>query len=341
MPMWSNRFMNKESKRILFFLLKMVIFMAIFILMFGCANRVFSAKSENLYNYINYSKQSENSVDILIMGSSHSMDGIGSRELDTILSEEYDVNACSFNMSITGMRLEQIHYRLKEALKTQTPKVLVIETFSCAPQSTGTNENINRWSLDYVPLTGEKLQYIEEEIEEGLKTSFVVPFIKYHSRWKELSVEDFEIMSPAETMRKSQNQGFVAPDKPDFIGVEDDYFEQDFTLIEEQTELPESYRKYMLEILEMCKAIDCKILFLSIPYKVQADFYSTELIKYNNYIQEQYVNDIDVHMYDMHKVAHELKWGYQHMTDEGHVSNHGREVINQELARKISGIWSK
>ena len=225
--------------------------------------------------------------------------------------------------------------------QNQDIKVLVIETFSCAPQSTGTNENINRWSLDYMPLSSEKLQYIDREIEEKLKTSFIVPFIKYHSRWKELSVEDFAILSPQERAKRSQNQGFEAPDKPDFIGMEDDYFEQDFTLITQQNELPESYQFYMQEILEMCKEINCKILFLSIPYKVQADFYGTELIKYNNYLQEKYVDNSNVYMFDMNKKVHELNWGYHYMTDEGHVNNHGREVINQELAKKISEIWSK
>ena len=333
--------MSKDKKQILYFLTKMITFIVIFIAVFTCINNIFLTKSDNLYNYINYSNQTENSIDILIMGSSHSMDGISARKLDSILSESYGVETHSFNMSITGMRLEQIHYRLMEALKTQTPKLLIIETFSCVPQSTGTNESINRWSLDYVPLSINKLQYIEDEIEEELKTSFVLPFIKYHSRWKELTSEDFEIMSREKTKRKSFHQGVEAPNKPDFVGTEDDYFAQDFTLITQQRELPEDYKIYMRKILEVCKSIDCKVLFLSIPYKVQADFYATELIKYNNFLQKEYVDETEVYMYDMNKAIPELKWGYQYMTDEGHVNNSGREVINQELAKRINGIWSK
>ena len=166
--------MRTEKKQIAFFLVKMLFFVAIFIGLFTVVNKVFLIKNENLYNYINFSNQPEDSVDILVMGSSHSMDGIDAQELDAILLEEYGIIAKSFNMSVTGMRLEQIGYRFKEALKTQEPSVLVIETFSCVPQSTGTNETINRWALDYVPLSREKVQYIGEEIEGKLQTSFLI-----------------------------------------------------------------------------------------------------------------------------------------------------------------------
>lgn len=333
--------MKTERKQTTIFLIKMLIFIVIFIGLFAVANKVFLVKSENMYNYFNFSKQPENSIDILVLGSSHSMDGIDAKQLDSILLEKYGITAKTFNMSVTGMRLEQIGYRFKEALKTQTPSVLVIETFSCAPQSTGSNESINRWALDYVPLTREKVQYIREEIDDNLKTSFVVPFIKYHSRWRELTREDWEILSWEETWNKSVNQGLVAPDKPDFEGTIDDYFEQDFTLITEAKVLPENYQDDMQEIIEACNEIGCKILFLSIPYKVQADFRAEELVKYNNYLEKVYVDNQNVYMYDMQKAVQSLQWGYEHMTDEGHVNNLGRLVINEELAGKIKELWEE
>ena len=333
--------MRTEKKQIAFFLVKMLFFVAIFIGLFTVVNKVFLIKNENLYNYINFSNQPEDSVDILVMGSSHSMDGIDAQELDAILLEEYGIIAKSFNMSVTGMRLEQIGYRFKEALKTQEPSVLVIETFSCVPQSTGTNETINRWALDYVPLSREKVQYIGEEIEGKLQTSFLVPFIKYHSRWRELAREDWEILSSEKTWNKSLNQGFIASDKPDFEGTVDDYFEQDFTLITEEKALPENYQEDMREIIEACREIGCKILFLSIPYKIQADFKAEELVKYNNYLEKEYVDNQNVYIYDMQKSVQILQWGYEHMTDEGHVSNLGREVVNEELAGKIKELWEE
>ena len=72
---------------------------------------------------------------------------------------------------------------------------------------------------------------------------------------------------------------------------------------------------------------------------MQADFYATELVKYNNYLEKEYVNNEDIYLCDMQKAVQELEWGYEHMTDEGHVNNLGREVINRELAKTIKDLW--
>lgn len=333
--------MVTQKRQELFFFVKTCIFIVIFLALFIMMNRVFLAKNENMYNYINFSGQPENSIDILVLGSSHSLDGIDAQSLDKLLVERYGIKTKTFNMSITGMRLEQMGYRWKEALKTQRPSLLILETFSCSLQSAGTDENINRWALDYMPLSKEKVEYISDEIEENLQTSFLVPFIKYHSRWRELSKEDWEILSKEKTWNKSLNQGFTAPNKPEFEGEWDDYFEQDFSEIKEVTVMSEDYQDIVEEIIQTCREIDCQVLFLCIPYKVQADVNAIELVKYNNYLEETYVNNEDVHMYDMQKMTKLLDWGYEYMTDEGHVNNHGREVVNEKLAEKINNIWRR
>lgn len=333
--------MVTQKRQELFFFVKTCIFIVIFLALFIMMNRVFLAKNENMYNYINFSGQPENFIDILVLGSSHSLDGIDAQSLDKLLVERYGIKTKTFNMSITGMRLEQMGYRWKEALKTQRPSLLILETFSCSLQSAGTDENINRWALDYMPLSKEKMAYIGDEIEANLQTSFLVPFIKYHSRWRELNKEDWEILSKEKTWNKSLNQGFTAPNKPEFEGEWDDYFEQDFSEIKEVTVMSEDYQDIVEEIIQTCREIDCQVLFLCIPYKVQADVNAIELVKYNNYLEETYVNNEDVHMYDMQKMTKLLNWGYEYMTDEGHVNNHGREVVNEKLAEKISNIWRR
>ena len=333
--------MREERKHILIYFGRGIIFLGIFLLLFLITDRIFLGKNENLYIYDNFMAQKKNSIQLLVMGSSHSMDGVDATQVDGILKEEYHMELRSFNMSATGMRLEQLLYRFKEALKTQRPSLLVIETFSCAPQSTGTEESIDRWSLDYVPLSKLKLEYIKENVEEELQTSFLLPFIKYHSRWKDLNKEDWSILFSKGYRNRIRNMGLVAPEKPEFKGERDDYFLRDFTVYNEKTELPAEYEAYIQELISLCKEIDCKILFLSIPYKVQADFTNLELIKYNNYIREKYVDEEWVYLYDMNREINQLGWGYDHMTDEGHVNEQGRAVINRQLAARAAAILKK
>lgn len=331
--------MKTQKKQMIVFFLKMCIFIVVFWGIFSIIHKVFLVKSDGLYNYINFIRQPVNSIDILVLGSSHSKDGIDARELDNILLEEYGIETRTFNMSVNQMRMEQIVYRFKEALKTQKPSILIIENYSFSPDDTVSSESIDRWAIDYVPLTGNKIEYIQKNVEEGLQSSFLVPFIKYHSRWNDLSREDWEILFLRKSMHRIQDAGFVAPDKSHVEENMDDFYEQDFSKIIEEKELPEKYRKIVQEILKICEEIDCKVLFLSIPYKMQAGFGAAEMVKYNNYIVREYVDDENVYMFDLQKMVRELDWGYELMHDDGHINNQGRKVVDQQLAGMIKDIW--
>ena len=70
------------------------------------------------------------------------------------------------------MRIEQIAYRLQEAVKNQSPKLLVIETFSFAPMELSNDEVVRRYALDYMPLSTEKIKFIFENVEEREKFVF-------------------------------------------------------------------------------------------------------------------------------------------------------------------------
>ena len=61
---------GKEKK---VFVIRVVIFFAVFLCLFLVINRVFLYKDNNFYNYVNYMSQPEESIDILVMGSSHSI----------------------------------------------------------------------------------------------------------------------------------------------------------------------------------------------------------------------------------------------------------------------------
>ena len=65
---------GKEKK---VFVIRVVIFFAVFLCLFLVINRVFLYKDNNFYNYVNYMSQPEESIDILVMGSSHSSAGTG------------------------------------------------------------------------------------------------------------------------------------------------------------------------------------------------------------------------------------------------------------------------
>ena len=84
----------------------------------------------------------------------------------------------------------QSYYLLKETLRYETPKAVVLSVCSLrydAPQ----NEAYNRMTLDGMRLGPEKVQSIAASLTEGEGAlSYYVPLLRYHSRVFELTAED-------------------------------------------------------------------------------------------------------------------------------------------------------
>lgn len=86
----------------------------------------------------------------------------------------------------------QSYYLLEEVFERESPKVVVYNVQSMkydSPQS----EAYNRMTLDGMPLSKIKLDAIKASMTDDEELiSYLVPLLRYHSRWDELSAEDFE-----------------------------------------------------------------------------------------------------------------------------------------------------
>lgn len=86
----------------------------------------------------------------------------------------------------------QSYYLLEEVFERESPKVVVYNVQSMkydTPQS----EAYNRMTLDGMPLSKHKLDAIKASMtEDEDMVSYLIPFLRYHSRWSELTDADFE-----------------------------------------------------------------------------------------------------------------------------------------------------
>jgi hypothetical protein len=88
----------------------------------------------------------------------------------------------------------QSYYLLEETLMYEKPKVVVFNVLSMKygePQ----NEAYNRMTLDGMRLSPVKIKAVEASMtpEEDLP-SYIFPFLRFHSRWSELSSDDVKYM---------------------------------------------------------------------------------------------------------------------------------------------------
>ena len=86
----------------------------------------------------------------------------------------------------------QSYYLMEETLKYETPKVMVFNVLSMKygePQ----NEAYNRMSIDGMKLSLQKIRAIRASMtEEESMLSYLLPLLRYHTRWNELTREDVD-----------------------------------------------------------------------------------------------------------------------------------------------------
>ena len=96
----------------------------------------------------------------------------------------------SYVLATQQQPLAATYYYMKESLKTQSPKVLLLEpTMAYSPGAGG--EGALRDCLDPLPWSENKLAIIRALVPAGERSSYYFNFLKYHQRWKELSAQDF------------------------------------------------------------------------------------------------------------------------------------------------------
>lgn len=99
--------------------------MFIFILLVIQFHKIFSFKyGDGIYGLTTFYKQDENSIDLLCFGSSHIFENVNTG----ILWNEYGIAA--FDLCGSIQPLWNTYYYMKEALKTQAPKIMILDLYS-------------------------------------------------------------------------------------------------------------------------------------------------------------------------------------------------------------------
>lgn len=118
-----------------------------------------------------------------------------------VLWNEYGIT--SFIRGSAQQLIWQSYYLMEETLKQETPKVVVFNVLSMKydePQ----NEAYNRLNLDGMKLSSSKLKAVQASMtEEESMLSYLFPLLRYHSRWNELTAEDFRYLFHREILSDS------------------------------------------------------------------------------------------------------------------------------------------
>lgn len=196
-----------------------------------------------------YYAEEENSLDVVFVGSSHMMCGIYPMEL----YHEYGIT--SYNFSSSALVLPQAYYQVVEALKTQTPEVLVLDIsgVSYSNIKVGSPEFIHV-QFDNMKWSRNKVEAINDLIEDpDDRLEYYFPLMKFHTRWKSLRPFDFQ---PLTGYTKGARFSETVLENPGAIEI----VPEDFVV--PIAEYPETYLR---KILDYCRGQNVPVVLLNLP----------------------------------------------------------------------------
>lgn len=259
--------MDKKSKDAIKFIVKTCVFSVCLCLLIIEINHIFIAKymfdgrEPTTSTYANFYNMERDSVDMLILGTSHAASGFNPQDL-------YDSqNLRAYNLASTAQPVWISYYWLKEALHYQNPSVVV---FDCNYLfQTMNNEGVNRKALDYMHWGKVKYEAVSTAIRQDTKTqenliSYVFPFFRYHTRWKALNEWDFTWAS--DLAAPAQLKGFWLYHR---ITTSDKYKPDIETPSGLQSaEFSEEGEYYLSRILNLCEENKIRLILVKTPTHV-------------------------------------------------------------------------
>ena len=242
-----------KKKNIFKNLLKVVVFVLIFAILYTTAIPVLSSGSDRMsYNSVKgfYEEQKE-SLDAVYIGSSNVLAFWN----PLFAWKEYGLAISSF--ATNSQPLAGAEYLIKEARKTQPDALMVVnintlgedttiprlhKVFSFAPFSINKFESVNR-ICDWYGFDNEA------------KQEFYFPIIRFHSRWNSLVPEDFAIKSNG--FKGTLVYGKYFRDSVDVS--------KKYKISDELTPLPDLHKNSITSLLDYCDAENVEILFVTVP----------------------------------------------------------------------------
>lgn len=251
----------------------------------------------------------EDSIDVLLLGSSH----LGVNLDTTILCNDYGIGA--YKLWGATQPVWNSYYNLVEALKTQHPKVVVLEEL-CLSHDVEYYEYANavkntmglRWSRNKVEAI-----FASYEPEDRLNAFF--PLSQYHSRYAELTEEDFHsyFWDNRLSEHNTRDWNAVCP-MPEPSETTD------------RQPVGEKQMTYLKKILYLCKKNNIPLLVMKAPYSAP-EAEKARLNTVNDYLKEEGIPVLDC-------LTNFREYGFDYATDFGDTAGH----LNSTGCAKLTAI---
>lgn len=273
--------------------------------------------------YTDFYDIEENTIDVLFLGSSLAATSYIPQEL-------YDgYGITGYNLSSEKQSPIISYFWLKEALRYQHPKALVLDLYyfyDHGDNLLNTQEAYIRRALDYMkwsPVKREAVRTVCKIDESQSALSYYFPNIRYHTRWMELTEEDFLNSDIYEDYALMGYAPLTSCFGVDGFGPYDD------EVMEKETDLKPLMKEYLDKIVELCNQEGISLILTSTPvtnadkdrFYLMQEYADEHGLLYLDFNEKTLYDSIGFDFYsDSHDSLHQNLWGAKKITNHiGHV----------------------
>lgn len=286
-------------------------------------------------NILGYYEEEEDSLDVVFVGASNVM-----RYWDPLHAwEEYGFT--SHNYSVTSMRADTYLYSLKDALRTQSPEVVVVEarmftrdlSAKTGTVSVGARNFFD--SLDVGWFRNEAIRYYCDALDVSWEDALAlyIDLIHYHDNYKALINPENWALADNRLEKGAEPSGFY---KGCSVSNGLHYYKDPSKkLVDECEEIDEIAMKLYVDIIEYCQSNDIPLMFVATPIISNSQVYG----RFNTLAQVAESYGVD--FVDTNKLYEEMGLDFeQDFLDSYHVNVLGVDKFTNYFAAYLDEMYN-
>lgn len=241
----------------------------------------------------------------------------------------------SYLLASESITSEGIITAVKEVVRTQHPNLIVIEAnaFLYSNSNNETNEGHIHKFFDNLPLSVNKIDYIQKYVPFDQKAEYYFPLIKYHSLWSELPTRINMMASNLSLDLRGYNllKGFRTT--ANIMKTDKKCLNQQLLTETGTLELDPTLESQLMDLLSYCTKNNLNVLFVRAPHYVTSETY--DRVKRSNQMAS-IVKEHGFSYYSIENIAAQI--GIDEKRDfynEDHMNIYGALKFTDYLAEKL------
>ena len=279
--------------------------------------------SDGIMGLDRYYELPDDSVDLLILGSSHAFEDINT----AYLFDNYGIS--SFILAGSIQPMWNTYYYLEEALDYQTPQMIVLEAYTTT-LAYDYSDNSRIIKNNYgIRNSYRKYQSLKESVSQDEFDDYYLEYRQWHSRYTEMAANNYDCY-----YEKPLYQYFMG------FGVNfktTEYERNDAKISDESLNMKNKSEKYYRKIIELCQEKNIPLVIVVSPYIVTQR--EQKIYNYAEAIAEEYavpfVNYNSEEYYDLLDIDFQSDFA-----DQGHLNYKGNLKYTQAIAELVTSVYS-